>query len=53
MDYLTISIASLTVVCVYFSWRVYRFTQVQRERVLRGRGAYLLWTMAERSEWAP
>jgi hypothetical protein len=48
MNYLVISIASLTVVCIYFLWRVYRFTQAQRERVLRDRVTYLLWTLAER-----
>jgi hypothetical protein len=50
MDFLAISIVSLTVVCIYFLWRVYRFTQEQRERVLRERVAYLLWTMANRGK---
>jgi len=50
MDFLAISIISLTVVCIYYMWRVYHFTQQQRERVLRERIAYLLWTMANRAK---
>jgi hypothetical protein len=48
MDYLAVCIISLTVVCIYLLWRVYRFTMQQRERVLRDRVTYLLWTMANR-----
>ena len=48
MNFLAVNIAALTVVCIYYMWRVYRFTLQQRERVLRERVAYLLWTMAHR-----
>jgi hypothetical protein len=48
MDLLTVNVVALTVVCIYYMWRVYRFTLQQRERVLRERVAYLLWTTANR-----
>jgi hypothetical protein len=48
MDFLAVSIIVLTVVCIYFLWRVYRFTMQQREQVLRDRVAYMLWTTANR-----
>jgi hypothetical protein len=51
MNLLTIYIIALTVVCIYYLWRVYRFTLLHRERVLRERIAYLLWTMAQRSDY--
>jgi hypothetical protein len=48
MNVLTINVASLTVVCIYYMWRVYQFTEQQRERVLRDRVAYMLWTVVSR-----
>jgi hypothetical protein len=48
MGLLSVNVAALTVVCIYYMWRVYRFTMEQRERILRDRVTYMLWTMAHR-----
>jgi len=49
MNFLAVNVTVLTVVCIYYMWRVYRFTLQQRERVLRERVTYLLWTMVHRN----
>jgi hypothetical protein len=40
------SVPTLAVTTIFYVWSAYRRLQLQRERVLRERVAYMLWVMA-------
>jgi hypothetical protein len=44
------NVAALAVASLYYYWRAYATTHVQRERSLRERVAYMLWMVAGQAE---
>jgi hypothetical protein len=44
------SLAAFTVASIFYTWRAYHDALLKRQRTLRERVAYMLWTMAGRLE---
>jgi len=47
MPVLSYNLAALTIAALYYSWRDVYYARLCKERVLRERVAYLLWTAAQ------
>ena len=50
MQMLCGSVAALAVASIYYVWRAYFQAQLQQQRELARRLAYMLWVMAEQPE---
>ena len=50
MPVISCTIAALAVASIYYTWRAYREWLGRRQHMLRGRVAYMLWTMANRTQ---
>jgi hypothetical protein len=46
MQLIVLNTAALTVAAIYYAWRTFYQVRHRRDRVLRERVAYMLWTMA-------
>lgn len=46
MPTIVCNLSALTVATIYYCWRAYHQSRLQREQVLRRRVAYMLWVMA-------
>ncbi len=48
MQLLSCNLAALAIATLYYMWRDYYLVYMQRERQIRERVAYMLWTAANR-----